>query len=134
MTVNTGSVSLRCWWAPTNSVKPARRAVIVLPEIFGLNGWVRGVADRLSAAGVPALAMPLFARTAPELELGYDPDSTSEGRRHKEATTNEGILRTFKPRSIGCGRLLKPVISLCASRGGGVLFWRACGSAGLHPC
>ena len=66
--------------------------MIVLPEIFGLNGWVRGVADRLSAAGVPALAMPLFARTAPELELGYDPESTSEGRRHKEATSVEGIL------------------------------------------
>ena len=36
--------------------------------------------------------MPLFARTAPELELGYDPDSTSEGRRHEEATSTEGIL------------------------------------------
>ena len=47
--------------------------MIVLPEIFGLNDWVRGVADRLSATGVPALAMPLFARTAPDLELGYDP-------------------------------------------------------------
>ena len=92
VTVNTGPVPLRCWWAPTSSVKPATRAVIVLPEIFGLNGWVRGVADRFSAAGVPALAMPLFARTAPELELGYDPEATREGRRHKEATSVEGIL------------------------------------------
>jgi len=64
----------------------------VLPEIFGLNHWVRGVADRLSAAGVPALAIPLFARTAPELELGYDPEATREGRRHQEATKTEEIL------------------------------------------
>lgn len=92
VTLNTGLVPLRCWWAPTSSVKPATRAVIVLPEIFGLNAWVRGVADRLSAAGVPALAMPLFARTAPELALGYDPEATREGRRHKEATSAEGIM------------------------------------------
>ena len=92
VTLNTGPVPLRCWWAPTSSARPATGAVIVLPEIFGLNCWVRGVADRLSAAGVPALAIPLFARTAPELELGYDPESTSEGRRHKEATSAEAIL------------------------------------------
>ena len=92
VTLNTGPVPLRCWWAPTSSVKPATRAVIVLPEIFGLNRWVRGVADRLSAAGVPALAIPLFARTAPELELGYDPEATREGRRHKEAAKTEEIL------------------------------------------
>ena len=72
---------------PTSALLPP-----VLPEIFGLNRWVRGVADRLSAAGVPALAIPLFARTAPELELGYDPEATREGRRHKEATKTEEIL------------------------------------------
>ena len=86
----------------------------MLPEIFGLNYWVRGVADRFSAAGVPALAMPLFARTAPELELGYSPEATREGRRHREATTSEGILADVKHQSIGCGWLLKPVISRCA--------------------
>ena len=60
---------------PTPSLLPP-----VLAEIFGLNGWVS------------ALAMPLFARTAPELELGQHPDSTREGRRHKEATSTEDIL------------------------------------------
>ena len=38
---------------PTPSLLPP-----VLTVIFGLNGWV------------PALAMPLFARTAPEPEVG----------------------------------------------------------------
>ena len=100
-----GPVPLRCWWSPVaprqvgapsrneNVTEVARnRAVIVLPEVFGVNGWVRSVADRITAAGVPALAMPLFARTAPELELGYGPDQLAEGRRHKDATSSEQIL------------------------------------------
>ena len=36
--------------------------------------------------------MPLFARTAPELDLGYSEDDLIEGRRHKELTTTEQIL------------------------------------------
>ena len=64
----------------------------MLPEVFGLNAWVRRVVDRLAAQGHPALAVPLFARTAPGLELGYDASDLAEGRRHKDATTSEGIL------------------------------------------
>ena len=69
-----------------------KRVIIVLPEVFGLNGWVRSIADRLAAAGVPALAMPLFARTAPGLDLSYSDQDLAEGRRHKDATTADQIL------------------------------------------
>ena len=86
-------VLLRCWWAPAfGTIQLRERAVLVLPEVFGVNAWVRGVAERLAAAGVSALAMPLFARTAPELELAYDPASLAEGRHHKEQATAESIL------------------------------------------
>ena len=64
----------------------------MLPEVFGVNAWVRSVADRLAAQGHPALAVPLFARTAPDLELAYDASDLAEGRRHKDATTSEQIL------------------------------------------
>ena len=64
----------------------------MLPEVFGVNGWVRSVAARLAEDGVPALAVPLFARTAPELDLAYSPDELAEGRRHKDATTTAQIL------------------------------------------
>ena len=64
----------------------------MLPEVFGVNAWVRSVADRLAAHGHPALAVPLFARTAPGLELAYQPSDLAEGRRHKDATTVEQIL------------------------------------------
>jgi carboxymethylenebutenolidase len=69
-----------------------RGGVLVLPEVFGINGWVRSVAARLAARGYGALAVPLFARTAPELELGYGPEALAEGRSHKERTTTSQLL------------------------------------------
>jgi carboxymethylenebutenolidase len=66
--------------------------VLVLPEVFGLNGWIRGVAERLAAAGYGALAVPLFARTAPDLELGYGSDDLALGRSHKERTRTDQLL------------------------------------------
>ena len=69
-----GPVPLRCWWAEpqadTNDIELKsliNRVYIVLPEVFGVNAWVRSVADRLAAQGYPALAVPLFSRTAPDL-------------------------------------------------------------------
>ena len=94
-----GAVPLRCWWAEpqinANDIEVkslANRAYIVLPEVFGVNAWVRSVADRLAAHGHPALAVPLFARTAPDLELAYEMSDLAQGRRHKDATTTDRIL------------------------------------------
>jgi len=88
--IEQGPVPLRCWW--NNPQKESKHVVLVLPEVFGVNSWVRSVVDRLAEQGIPALAMPLFARTAPELDLGYTDDDLVEGRRHKEQTTAQQIL------------------------------------------
>jgi carboxymethylenebutenolidase len=82
---------LRCWWSLPASGSP-RAAVLVLPEVFGLNAWVRKVADRLAAAGYAALAVPVFARTAPDLELDYDEVGLVEGRLHRDAVTADQLL------------------------------------------
>ena len=94
-----GAVPLRSWWAApqinSNDIDAkslSNRAYIVLPEVFGVNAWVRSVADRLAAHGHPALAVPLFARTAPDLELAYEWSDLAQGRRHKDATTTDQIL------------------------------------------
>jgi len=88
---NPGEVPLCCWW----SLPPGtpRAGLLVLPEVFGVNGWVRGVADRLAGEGYAALALPLFSRTAPALDLGYSPESLAEGRSHKERTKAPELLQ-----------------------------------------
>ena len=84
--VLNGPVCLRCWWArPKVSVNdiasksPINRVYIVLPEVFGVNVCVCSVADCLAAYGHPALAVPLFARTAPDLELAYLASNLAQG-------------------------------------------------------
>jgi len=85
------SPPLRGWW-----VRPADRAprgaVLVLPEVFGVNGWVRSVAERLAGYGYAALALPIFFRTAPDLDVGYDAAGLEEGRRHRDQLTAAQFL------------------------------------------
>jgi len=85
------AVPLRCWWALPQAQTP-RAVVIVLPEVFGVNGWVRSVTDRLAAGGYAALALHTMARTAPDLELQYDAAGLELGRHHRDAVTAAGFL------------------------------------------
>jgi carboxymethylenebutenolidase len=99
--MNVSPIRLRCWLAQPEGLPHA--GVLVLPEIFGLNAWVRGVTGRLAAEGFLALAVPLCTRTAPELELSCHKDVTTEGRRHKALSTTRQLLADLG--SSACWRL-----------------------------
>ena len=88
--ISGSQVPLRCWFERPQ--KP-RSLVLVLPEVFGINSWLRDVTSRLVAAGHGVLVMPLFARTAPELDVGYDAAGLAEGRQHRDAVTAAGFQR-----------------------------------------
>jgi len=45
--------------------------VIIIQEIFGVNGHIRDVADQYALDGYVALAPDVFWRTQPRVELGY---------------------------------------------------------------
>ena len=77
------ATTIRSWWSRPAS-GPLRGGVLVLPEVFGINGWVRSVADRLAAQGYGALAITPFSRTAPALDLGYDAVGLATGREHRD--------------------------------------------------
>ena len=53
-------------------VGPAKAAVIVIPEIFGLNAGIRQKCDRLANDGYLAIAPDIFWRFAPGVELNPD--------------------------------------------------------------
>lgn len=50
----------------------AKAAIIVIPEIFGVNPGIRQKCDRLAAEGYLAVAPDLFWRVAPGIELNPD--------------------------------------------------------------
>ena len=77
------AVDLPGWWALPEQGEP-RGGILVLPEVFGVNPWVRSVVDRLAGEGYAALAISTFARSAPALELGYTGEALIQGREHRD--------------------------------------------------
>lgn len=76
--LDTAAGPVRAWLARPE--KPARGAVVVLQEIFGVNAHIRAVANRFAEAGFVAMAPALFDPIQPELELGYDEAGFARGR------------------------------------------------------
>ena len=69
-----------------------RGAIVVVQEIFGVNGHMRRVTDGFAAEGYVALSPALFDRTKRGVELGYDPAAIAAGRELRGAVGDDGPL------------------------------------------
>jgi carboxymethylenebutenolidase len=58
---------------------PARGAIVLIQEIFGVNSHIRSVADDYAGQGFHVIAPALFDRVQRNLELGYTPPDPAEG-------------------------------------------------------
>ena len=56
-------------------------AVVVVQEIFGVNGHIRSVVDGYAEKGYVAIAPALFDRVEKGVELGYDESGIDIGRK-----------------------------------------------------
>ncbi len=68
----------------------AKGGVVVIQEIFGVNGHIREVADGFAADGYLAVAPAIFDRFERGVELGYEADDITAGRELK-ARGNENL-------------------------------------------
>jgi carboxymethylenebutenolidase len=113
-------------------VGPARGAVVVLQEIFGVNAHIRAVADGFAAQGYLAVAPSTFHRVEAGVELGYTPDDITAGVALKaavEALPAPGVMQdvqaavNYAAHAGAHGATLKVgVVGYCW---GGLLTWRA---------
>ena len=81
---------LKSWWVDSGNV--CEYVSIVLPEVFGINNWIRNFSEKLAEQNVTVLALPLYGRTAPNLDLGYGEEDLKIGRHHKNLTTLKNII------------------------------------------
>jgi len=89
--VYSGSLPLRSWWVDPGS--ESEYIAIVLPEVFGINHWIRSFSEKLAKKNIPVLALPLYGRTAPKLDLAYSEEDLELGRYHKNITTSKTIVK-----------------------------------------
>src|SRR3569833_889686 len=57
----------------------ARGAMVVIPEIFGVNSHIRSVADGYAKEGYLAVAPSTFHRVRPGVDIGYTEADMKEG-------------------------------------------------------
>lgn len=65
--------------------------IVLLQEIFGINGTMRAMADRFAEEGYVVLVPDLFWRMKPGVELGYDETDFQEALRYNERL-NVGLV------------------------------------------
>ncbi len=58
----------------------ATASVVIVQEIFGVNGHIRSVVDRYAAMGYRTIAPALFDRVQRNVELDYTAEGVAEGR------------------------------------------------------
>lgn len=66
--------------------------VVVIPEIFGVNGHIRDVTERIAKLGYVAIALAIYQRQAPGHETGYTPEAITLGRKYKDQTQAAELL------------------------------------------
>ena len=58
---------------------PAKGAIVVIQEIFGVNSHIREVVDGYAADGYFAIAPQIFDRVERDIELGYEDFGREDG-------------------------------------------------------
>ena len=79
-------------WLVAPAGRP-RGAVVLLQEIFGVNGHIRAVAQDFATQGYTVIAPCLFDRIRRGIELGYSPAEVQEGSGYRAQLKPETTMK-----------------------------------------
>ena len=88
------------------SFTPRKGGVIVIQEIFGVNGHIRRITDGFARDGFLAIAPALFDRIEPGIELGYSPQDIERGLQLKSKSATENALQDIEAAREQLGRVV----------------------------
>ncbi|WP_237213589.1 dienelactone hydrolase family protein [Falsiroseomonas oryziterrae] len=102
----------------------ARRALVVVQEIFGVNGHIRNVCARFAAEGYAVVAPALFDRVERGVELGYAPGDVTRGRELRGHVPADGTLADIEAAAAALpAKAARGIVGYCW--GGTVAWWGA---------
>ena len=116
---------------PAYVARPAgqpKGAVVVVPEIFGVNTHIREVADGYAQDGYLAVAPSTFHRVKPGVELGYTDADMQEGFGYKtavDALPAPGVMQDLQAAIDHAAKESGGKVGIVGYCWGGLLTWRA---------
>ena len=97
--------------------------LVVIQEIFGVNGHVRSVCEAFARAGYAVMAPALFDRAEPGVELGYAAEDVARGRDLRARIGDGGVMLDVEAAAAALGRRPLAIVGYCF--GGTVAWWGA---------
>lgn len=107
---------------------PAKAAVVVIQEIFGVNAHIREVADAYAKEGYLAIAPAMFHRVQANVELGYAEADMGVGMALKTAAESlpaPGVLQDIQAAIDHVHKACGGKVGIVGYCWGGLLTWRA---------
>jgi carboxymethylenebutenolidase len=102
----------------------AKKALVVVQEIFGVNHHMRNVCDRFVKNGYAVVAPALFDRAARGVELGYKPEDVARGRELRSKVPEAGTMADIEAAAAALpAGAKKGIVGYCW--GGTVAWWGA---------
>jgi len=98
----------------------APRGLVVVQEIFGVNGHMRAVSERLAGFGYRVLSPALFDRAEKGVELGYTPDDIQKGLALRAQISEDAVLKDIEATAAAFGDKPVGIIGYCW---GGSIAW-----------
>jgi carboxymethylenebutenolidase len=100
----------------------APRGLIVVQEIFGVNGHMRLVSERLAGFGYRVLCPALFDRVERDVDIGYSPADIQKGLALRAQIPEESVLADIEAAALAMGDRPVGIIGYCW---GGALAWKS---------